>query len=186
MKKITFVTGNMSKINSARQILEPLGIEVDHIKMDTEEIQSDSTEEIAKHSAKEACDNLKIPVIKNDIGLYVEALNGFPGPYTHYVDDKLGEDGILKLLNGVENRRAYFLEAIAYCEYGKEPITFISKTMGTISKRKSGKYGWSWDSIFIPDGYNKTLGNYKDEERCLMWDTNGYQQFANYLNNKKQ
>ncbi len=103
MKKITYVTGNWSKIMSAKQILEPLGIEVENIKMETTEIQADTVEEVAMHSAKEASDKLKCTVLKNDTGLYVEALGGFPGPYTHYVDEKLGEDGILKLLENEKN-----------------------------------------------------------------------------------
>ena len=124
MKKITYVTGNWSKIMSAKNILEPLGIEVDNVKMETTEIQADTVEEVAMHSAKEASDKLKCAVLKNDTGLYVDALGGFPGPYTHYVDERLGEDGLLKLLEGVDNRNACFMEAFAYCEYGKEPIVF--------------------------------------------------------------
>ena len=173
MKKITYVTGNWSKLLSAKQILEPLGIEVCNVKMETTEIQADSVEEVAKHSAKEASEKLKCDVLKNDTGLYVEALGGFPGPYTHYVDEKLGENGILKLLENEENRNACFVEAFAYCEYGK------------IAKEKKGTYGWSWDFIFIPDGYDKTMGNYPDEERCLIWNTSAYQQLADYLKNKK-
>ena len=80
MKKITYVTGNWSKILSAKKILEPLGFEVDNVKMDTTEIQADTVEEVAMHSAKEASDKLKCAVLKNDTGLHVEALGGFPGP----------------------------------------------------------------------------------------------------------
>ena len=109
MKKVTYVTGNWSKILSAKNILEPLGIEVDNVKMETTEIQADTVEEVAMHSAKEASEKLKCAVLKNDTGLYVEALGGFPGPYTHYVDEKLGEDGLLKLLEGEENRNACFM-----------------------------------------------------------------------------
>jgi XTP/dITP diphosphohydrolase len=185
MKKITYVTKNWAKIASAKQFLEPLGFEVDNIKIDTTEIQADDTEEIAMFSAKEASEKLKCAVLKNDSGLYVDALGGFPGPYTHYVDDKLGEDGLLKLLDGVENRKAHFVEALAYCEYEKEPVIFTSITKGTISKEKSGKYGWSWDFIFIPEGKDKTLGNYPDEERFLLWNTDGYYKLAEYLKNKK-
>lgn len=181
MKKITYVTGNWSKVISAKQVLEPLGFEIDNIKMDTHEIQADSVEEIAMYSAKEASEKLKCDVLKNDTGLFVEALNGFPGPYTHYVDDKLGEDGLLKLLENEENRNAYFMEAFAYCEYGKEPVVFKSITKGKIAKEKSGTYGWSWDFIFIPDGYNKTMGNYPNEERFLMWNTDGYLELSKYL-----
>ena len=181
MKKIVYVTGNWSKIMSAKNVLEPLGFEVDHIKMETAEIQADTVEEIDIHSAKEASEKLKCAVLKNDTGLFIEALNGFPGPYTHYVDERLGEDGILKLLENKENRNACFMEAFAYCEYGKDPVVFTSITKGTIAKEKSGTYGWSWDFIFIPEGKEKTLGNYPDEERCLMWNTDAYYKLAEYL-----
>ena len=185
MKKITYVTGNWSKIMSAKNILEPLRIEVDNVKMETTEIQADTVEEVAMHSAKEASDKLKCAVLKNDTGLYVEALGGFPGPYTHYVDERLGEDGLLKLLEGVDNRNACFMEAFAYCEYGKDTIVFKSITKGKIAKEKSGTYGWSWDFIFIPDGYDKTMGNFPDEERCYVWNTDAYTELANYLKNKE-
>ena len=185
MKKITYVTGNWSKIMSAKNILEPLGIEVDNVKMETTEIQADTVEEVAMHSAKEASDKLKCAVLKNDTGLYVEALGGFPGPYTHYVDERLGEDGLLKLLEGVDNRNACFMEAFAYCEYGKDPIVFKSITKGKIAKEKSGTYGWSWDFIFIPDGYDKTMGHYPDEERCHVWNTDASPDLADYLRNKE-
>lgn len=181
MKKITYVTGNWYKIMCARSILEPLGFEVDNIKMETTEIQANNVEDVAMYSAKEASDKLKCDVLKNDTGLYVEALGGFPGPYTHYVDEKLGEDGLLKLLKGVDNRNACFIEAFAYCEYGKDPVVFKSITKGRIATEKSGIYGWSWDFIFIPDGYDKTMGNYPDEERCYIWNTEAYAELVKFL-----
>lgn len=185
MKRITYVTENWAKIASAKEILKPLGIEVNNVKIKTTEIQADTVEEVAIHSAKEASDKLKCDVLKNDTGLYVEALGGFPGPYTHYVDEKLGEDGLLKLLDGIENRKACFIEAFAYCEHGKQPIVFKSITKGIIAKEKSGTYGWSWDFIFIPEGYDKTMGNYPDEERFRIWNTDAYHELAKYLRQKK-
>lgn len=184
MKKITYVTGNWAKIDSAKQVLEPLGYTIDNIKMETVEIQAADVEEVAKYSAKWASELLKCDVLKNDTGLFVEALNGFPGVYTHYVDDTLGEDGLLKLLDGEENRKAYFKEALAYCEYGKEPITFVGVTHGTIAKKKSGTYGWSWDFIFIPDGETKTLGCFPDKERWKFWSLQSYAKLAEYLDKK--
>lgn len=184
VKKITYVTGNWAKILSARQILEPLGFEVEQVKMDVPELQDDLIENVAKYSAKWASEKLKTSVLKNDSGLCIDALNGFPGPYTHYVDDTLKEDGILKLLEGVENRKAHFVEVLAYCEYGKEPVIFKSITNGKIAYEKSGKYGWSWDFIFIPDGEEKTLGNFDDEVRFKYWNMNGYNELVEYLKNK--
>lgn len=184
VKKIVYVTGNWAKVLSAKQMLEPLGFEIDNVKMETTEIQADDVVDIAKHSAIEASEKLKCSVLKNDTGLFVEALGGFPGPYTHYVDEKLGEDGLLKLMEGVENRKACFIEAFAYCEYGKEPVVFKSITNGVIAKEKSGTYGWSWDFIFIPDGYDKTMGNYDDDIRCGIWNTDAFKKLAEYLKDK--
>ena len=185
MKKITYVTKNWAKLKSAQLILEPLGFEIDNIKIETTEIQADTVEEVAAHSAKEASEILKCDVLKNDSGIVIEALGGFPGPYTHYVDEHLGMDNILKMMEGVENRNAYFMECLAYCEYGKDPVTFVSKTPGTISLEKQGTHGWSWDFIFIPEGKDKTLGCYEDDERLLMWSQDAYKDLAEYLKNKK-
>ena len=113
-KSITYVTGNWAKIDSAKQILEPLGYSVNNIKIETPEIQADDVTEVAKYSAKWAAQKLNVPVLKNDSGLFVNALKGFPGVYTHYADDTIGADGLLKLMEGIENRNAYFKESIAY------------------------------------------------------------------------
>ena len=183
--ELTYVTGNWAKILSARQILEPLGYKVNQVKMDTIEIQDDDMEKVAAYSAKWASDKLKCNVIKNDSGLFIEALNGFPGVYTHYVDDTLGENGILKLMEGVENRSAYFKEVIAYCKYGGEPVIFTGITKGTIAKEKSGSYGWSWYFIFIPDGEEKTLGCFNDDVRFKYWSMDAYNDLAKYLEKSK-
>ena len=184
MKKITYVTGNWAKIASAKQALEPLGYEIDNIKMETPEIQADDVTEVSKYSAKWAAEKLGVPVLKNDSGLFVNALKGFPGVYTHYADDTIGEDGLLKLMEGIEDRTAYFKESIAYCEPGNEPVVFEGLTKGKIDIKKSGTFGWSWDFIFIPDGEDKTLGCFPDEERWNFWSLDAYGELANYLDKK--
>ena len=138
-------------------------------------------EEVAKFSSKYASDLLKKNTLKNDSGLVIPSLKGFPGVYTKYVETTLGVDGVLKLLDEIEDRSAYFIEVLAYTEYGKEPVTFTSKTEGTIAKAPSGENGWSWDFIFIPKGENKTLAHYSDDERWKFWDSTAYVQLANYL-----
>lgn len=183
-KKITYVTGNWAKIDSARQILEPLGYEVDNIKIETPEIQADDVSDVAKYSAKWAANELNKAVLKNDSGLFVNGLKGFPGVYTHYVDDTLGVDGLLKLMEGLEDRTAYFKESIAYCEPGKEPVVFEGYTKGKIDTKKSGTYGWSWDFVFIPEGEEKTLGCYPDNERWKYWSLDAYKKLVEYLEEK--
>ena len=181
--KITFVTGNFKKIAQAKQFLEPLGIEVNSIKMNPVKIQANSVEEVASYSVKYLSEELKTNVIKSETGLMVEALNGFPSAYTNYASDTIGENGLLKLMKDVENRNACFIQALAFCEYGKESVVFKSFTEGTISKRKSGKYGWGWDYIFIPKGETKTLGSFKDEKRIKLFKDSGFKQLVEYLKN---
>ena len=183
-KKITYVTGNWAKIASAKQALEPLGFKIENIKMETPEIQANDVTEVSMYSAKWASEKLKCDVLKNDTGLFVEGLNGFPGVYTHYADETIGVDGLLKLMDGLQNRNAYFKESIAYCKYGNEPVVFEGVTHGTIDVKKSGKYGWSWDFVFIPDGKDKTLSCFPDEERWKLWNsTEAYKELAKYLEN---
>ncbi len=183
--KITLVTGNWAKVAIAKEHLEPLGFEIDNEKMDTTEIQADSIEEVAAYSAKEASEKLKCAVVKNDTGIMIDALNGFPAAYTHYAQDTIGMDGIIKLMEGKENRKARFIQALAYCEYGKEPVVFTSITEGYISLKQEGTYGWSYDFVFIPEGSDKTLGCYPDDERFKYWNDTGYLQLAEYLKSQK-
>ena len=185
MKKITCITVNEYEVVGAKGFLEPLGFEVEAKNIDCPEIQADTMEEVAKFSSKYASDILKKNTLKNDSGLVIPALKGFPGVYTKYVETTLGVDGILKLLDGIEDRRAYFIEVLAYTEYGKNPVTFISKTEGTIAKVPSGENGWSWDFIFIPKGENKTLAHYPDNERWKFWDSTAYSQLACHLKEKE-
>ena len=181
MKEITYVTGNWAKLESAKHALEPLGFKIDNVKMETPEIQADAVEEVSKYSAKWAAEKLGRPVLKNDSGLFVEALNGFPGVYTKYVDETIGEDGLLKLMENLDNRNAYFKESIAYCKPGEEPVVFIGITKGIIDTKKSGTEGWSWDFVFIPDGETKTLACFEDEKRWEFWSQDAYKELAKYL-----
>ena len=182
--KIIYCTGNKFKLKLAQEILTPLNIEVEGKKIDLPEIQENSIEEVAKFSSKFASEKLGLSTLKNDSGLIIPALKGFPGPYTKYIEETLTEQGIIDLMKDKNNREAYFLEVLAYTEYGKEPKVFISKTEGTITLKPEGEFGFSYDKIFIPKGFDKPMACYDDETRWKFWDDSGYKEFANYI--KKQ
>lgn len=186
MKSIVFVTGNKFKVMSAQYVLDKYGtgIKVIGKKIDCPEIQADTIEEVAKFSSKYASDQLRTTVLKNDTGIIIPALDNFPGPYTKYVAETIGADGIIKLMSGITNRSAVFVECNALTEYGKEPIVFFSRTEGTISDKIDGEYGTEWDKIFIPKGQTRTLANFKDVERVKMWDEKGMIDFAQYIKSK--
>ena len=45
-------------------------------------------------------------------------------------------------------------------------------------------FGWCWDFVFIPEGEDKTLGCFPDEERWDFWSLDAYKNLVTYLENK--
>ena len=82
---------------------------------------------------------------------FIDSLSGFPGPYSSYIFNTIGNNGILKLIG--DNRDAQFVAIIAFCDSSNEPTLFESSVAGTISKNiRDG--GWGYDPIFIPKNQN--------------------------------
>lgn len=161
MGKVAFlVTGNINKFHEARHILAEYGISLAMLRIDSIEIQDDNLEKIAKTSAIDAVAKVGLPVFVEDAGLFIKALKGFPGPYSSYVYRKIGNKGILKLLENVKNREAYFLSVIAYhSPEEKAPKCFQGCVEGEISTEERGKGGFGFDPIFVPfKGGGKTFG----------------------------
>ena len=179
--KILFITGNKEKIAIANTILNKLDVTIEPVKIECLEIQSDDNEKIASESAKYASEYTKANVIKVDTGFYIEALDGFPGPYAEYVERKLDAKDILKMMENKTNRTAYYKEVLAYCEYGGEMITFTTYTYGRLSEELSGSKGYNFDRIFICDGDDKTIANYEQEERAKKYSNDNWKNLALYL-----
>ena len=140
---------------------------------------------MSEYSAKYASDKLNKSVIKVDVGFEIEALNGFPGPFSKFINEWLSPEKILKLLEGERNRSAKFIDVVAYCSPGKEPISFIAETKGNIHEKAFGENGWGIDEMFIPDGFKATLASLPDEERVKVWNTEHWNNLAQYLTKEK-
>ncbi|MBI5390826.1 RdgB/HAM1 family non-canonical purine NTP pyrophosphatase [Candidatus Woesearchaeota archaeon] len=162
MPTITLITHNPNKVKEFKYILEPL-VTVNHLDLEYPELRSDSNQDIAEMSAKQLAEKFQKQVVVEDSGIFIEALGGFPGTCSAYCYKRIGLDGILKLMKGTKDRRAYYLSAIALCEPGKKPISFIGKDEGTIALKKTGKFGWGHDPIFIPKGKKQTYGVLKEK-----------------------
>jgi len=144
------VTGNVHKFNEARRVLAEHGIATALLKVKTVEIQDDSIEKIAKASAEEAGKKCSLPVIVEDAGLFIEALNGFPGPYSSYVYQTIGTKGILKLMKNAGKRDAHFHSVVAFCNPEESPRCFHGRAEGKISLEARGNFGFGFDPIFEP------------------------------------
>ncbi len=163
MRKIIFVTGNTNKVREAGDILSPLGITVEQNNCGYPELQEDSLEQIAKFGAQWAANKLNNEVMVDDSGLFIETLGGFPGPYSAYVFDKLGNKRILKLMEGEANRNATFKCVIGYCRPREEALVFTGEVVGRIAKEIRGSAGFGYDPIFEVNGV--TFGEMEEEEK---------------------
>ena len=157
--KLFFVSSNKNKFEEAKKILNTLGIDSLFSKQKLQEIQSNSIKKIAKFKAENAFSKLKKPLIIEDDGLFITALDGFPGPYSSYVFQKIGNKGILQLLK--KNRKAKFVSIITYFD-GKIMKTFEANLFGKISHKPKGK-GWGYDPIFCPHNSSKTFAELKNK-----------------------
>jgi len=158
---IFFVTNNVNKFKEASRVFAEYKIAVGMLRIKALEIQSESLEEIAKTSVIEAFKKCNLPVIVEDAGLFIEALNGFPGPYAAYVYKTIGNNGLLKIMEDIESREAKFQSVIAYYSSElKSPICFKGEAIGEITKeerKKEPEYGFGFDPIFKPKNSTKTF-----------------------------
>ena len=174
-----FASSNNHKFKEAKKILEEFGINLGFFRCSLQEIQSDSLKEIAKHKAIQAFEKLGKPVIVEDDGLFINSLNGFPGPYSSYVFKTIGNKGILNLLK--QKRRSNFVSIISYHDKNLQR-SFDSKVNGTISKKISGK-GWGYDPIFIPNNSKKTFAEINDKNE-LSHRYKALKKFSNWYLHK--
>ena len=164
LSELFFASSNENKFQEAERILTNLGVKVNFSKTTLEEIQSNSLSEIAEQKAISAYELIQKPVIIEDDGLFIDSLNGFPGPYSSYVYDTIGNKGIMNLLENSEFRDAKFVSIIAYLGGSDGVKLFESSIPGKISSVIE-KGGWGYDPIFIPDGESKTYANVSDKDK---------------------
>ncbi len=180
---LTFVTGNPSK---AEQLALHLDIEVTHKKLDLDEIQSVSLEEIVKHKVMEAYKHIQGPVLVEDTSLVFEALGKLPGPLIKWFLQELDNEGLCHLLSGFQSRKAIAEVLFGYYD-GNVFSTFKGTMKGTISETPRGERGFGWDPIFIPEGYEKTWGEMNmDEQIATSMRRQALQELAVFLSQKEK
>jgi XTP/dITP diphosphohydrolase len=171
MNKINFITSNKGKVKSLENSLKSNNLEVyiNAQNLDIMEPQFDTVQEVSKFKALKAFEMLKEPVLVEDGGFSVFELNGFPGVYTKYVLKTLGADGILKLMNGIQNRIAKFISVATFVDEDGNIIQF-EREGGEfeISKEKidiQSPFAWSelWKIIYLKE-YNKNLCELSEQE----------------------
>ena len=169
-KVVFFATGNVNKFNEARRIFSSYGIAVGMLKLKGDEIQSESLIEIAEKSVQYAYEKSGLPIFVEDAGLFIDSLNGFPGPYAAYIYKTIHNSGVLKLMADMQDKSATFRSVISFCDEktGGKPMSFLGESKGeiTVAEHKvHGKTGFGFDPIFQPSGCDRTFAEMSLEEK---------------------
>ncbi|KYN42213.1 Inosine triphosphate pyrophosphatase [Trachymyrmex septentrionalis] len=162
---IVFVTGNAKKLEEFIAILgKDFSRRIMSKKVDLPEYQGE-VDDICRDKCRAAANLMKGPVIIEDTCLCFNALKGLPGPYIKWFLEKLGPEGLHRMLYGFEDKSAEAVCTFGYCSgEDSEVHLFQGRTQGTIvSPRGSRDFGW--DPCFQPLGYDKTYAELPKEEK---------------------
>lgn len=161
MRPFTLVTGNPGKLAETRRIL---GIDLKADKVDLPEIQALSLEEVLRAKGREAYRQLRKPLVVEDTGLELAALNGFPGPLVKWMLQAVGAEGIAKTAHALGDPQATARCLLLYVDE-QEEILGEGTTHGTLVLPPRGDGGFGWDPIFQPDGFRLTYAEIADEDK---------------------
>jgi XTP/dITP diphosphohydrolase len=154
--EVLFATSNRHKVAEANKVGAEYNVSFTQINVMYPEIRADSCRAVAEDGARYVHSQINRPIIVEDSGLFIDALNGFPGPFSAFVVGKIGLGGMLKLMDGVNDRKASFISAVAYCDKDVLEI-FEGAAEGYITHEERGTHGFGYDPIFHPADSTKTF-----------------------------
>ena len=175
MKEIVMATNNAGKVKEMKSLFNPLGIEVKCLKdvfenpVDVEENGS-TFKENAIIKAEAICKILGVPVIADDSGLEIDALNKQPGVQSarflgHETSYDIKNSYLLALLRGQSNRLARYVCAMALARPNEETMVFEDTMEGEIALKAEGTEGFGYDPIFYVSEAGKTAAMMSLEEK---------------------
>ena len=184
-RTIWFLTGNVGKLKEATHHLQPLGYTVRQLIVEPGTIvepQANTLEEVAQSKIAQALSHLPNGeesddmVLVEDAGLFIDALNGFPGVYSAYALETIGYNGILRLLEHLQSQdtvqcaqlRSAEFQAVAAIWMNGEILYGNGKCPGWIALESHDGEGFGFDPVFTPndlDAFGEQLppGEYGDK-----------------------
>lgn len=161
---LLLVTGNLDKVAEFSAILgHPL--EARHLSVP--EVQSLDVATVARMKATAAYEQIGRPLLVDDSGIMIAAWNGLPGALTKWFLDAVGPEGILSMLQRFDDRRATASTAVALATASSVEV-FTGTIDGIVPEATRGPNGFGYDSIFIPEGQDRTLAEMSSAEKNVL------------------
>ncbi len=155
-----FITGNKNKYAEASAIIP----NVKQLDIDLPEIQEIDAKEIIKAKLLEAYNHKQAEFIVEDTSLYLDCLNGLPGPLIKWFLQALGNEGLYNLANSMGKYGATAKTIVGYAKNKEEMYYFDGEIKGTIIS-PSVTSGFGWDPIFQPMSQKKSFAELSAEEK---------------------
>lgn len=173
--EIILATNNTHKLQEVRQILSPhkivvYGLNDLNLKPEDVEENADNYYGNALIKAKSVQKLTDMPIIADDSGLEIEAMDNQPGlKSARFASIHGGHDKaiqvILDNLKDKENRNARFVCDIVLLNVEDKPLLFEGIVPGHIADKPFGEGGFGYDPIFVADELNKTYAEMTQEEK---------------------
>lgn len=176
MREIIIATKNAGKVKDFETLFSSKGFKVksllDFTEIEDVEETGVTFAENATLKAEAISSALNKPVIADDSGLAIDALNGEPGVYSaRYAgenkDDNANIEKVLQKLNDVpfEKRTARFHCALAIAVPGKRTEIVEGTCEGHILEEKRGENGFGYDPIFFVEKWRCSMAELTKEQK---------------------
>lgn len=194
MKKIIFATHNEHKLIEVRAILEPLGYKVlsaGDLNLPDVEETGETFKDNALLKAYEGYKHTSLPVLAEDTGLCIRALDGEPGVYTKRYAEQHGGfpkvfDVLAERMKDNPDKSAYFNCTMALVIDETRAEVFEGIFEGDILPAPRGEKGFGYDPVFMPKGYSKTVAELsEDEKNTISHRALALKKVAEFLENNK-
>lgn len=146
LPRFVFVTGSADKLDEAERIL---GFRPESAVVELPEVQSLDLLAVVDAKADEAWRRLRRPLVVEDSGLHLDAMNGFPGPLVKWMLQALGPAGIARAVHALGDAGAETHCALVYRD-GERRVVGEGRCRGRLEIAPRGTGGFGWDPHFVP------------------------------------
>jgi inosine triphosphate pyrophosphatase len=156
-----FITSSPHKFAEVKALLPT----IEQMDMDLPEIQELDAHKIISAKLFEARMTLRhgSALMVEDTSLYIDGMNGLPGPLNKWFLKSIGPEGIYKLAK-IFGSAARAKTIIGYTDEKGAIQFFEGETHGQIVEPKA-KTEFGWDAIFLPEGASKTYAEMSSKEK---------------------